>query len=249
MNMEKIIGVRTDKTIYKDGNKVIKSFHNNYTKAQVLNEALNQARVEETDLLVPKLLSVSNSDGHWVIIYEYIKGKTLEQLMIEDKEHIDEYMEIFVNLQIKIHETKVLMLGKLKDKLNFKIEQTELLATTRYELRQKLETMPKHTKLCHGDFNPTNIIVTEQGEYFIIDWAHATVGNASADSAFTYLEFLMNYEHNLAELYLDIYCQKTNTSKNYVKSWMALVASARLLKAKKQEKKFLMSIINSRNSL
>ncbi len=140
------------------------------------------------------------------------------------------------------------MLNKLKDKFNYKIEQSDLLATTRYDLRRKLETMPKHQKLCHGDFNPSNIIVTSSGEYYIIDWAHATIGNASADSAITYLEFLLNYNAELAEKYLEIFCLKTNTSKNYCLSWLPIVAAARLAKANKQEKKVLLSIINLRNN-
>lgn len=35
--------------------------------------------------------------------------------------------------------------------MNAKINQTELDATTRYELHTRLEGMPKHNKLCHGD--------------------------------------------------------------------------------------------------
>ena len=49
--------------------------------------------------------------------------------------------------------------------------------------------MPNHKKLCHGDFDPKNIILRDDGEAFILDWAHATQGNASADAARTYLLF------------------------------------------------------------
>ena len=66
--------------------------------------------------------------------------------------------------------------------MNRKIEQTELDATTRYDLHTRLEGMPKHNKVCHGDFNPSNIIITEDGTPYIIDWSHATQGNASADA-------------------------------------------------------------------
>ena len=247
--MKKIIGVRIDKTIYKDENKVIKCFDNNYTKAQVLNEALNQARVEETNLLVPKLISTTNKDGKWMIEYEYIEGKTLECLMVENKDKFDEYLENFINLQIRVHNTEVLMLNKLKDKLNYKIEQTNLLATLRYEIRSRIEAMPKHNKLCHGDYNPSNIIVNDNNEYYIIDWAHAATGNASADVAFTYLEFMINYDQEKADKYLRVFCNKTKTDELYIKSWLPIVAAARLYKAKRNEVDYLMAIIGSRNSL
>ena len=73
--------------------------------------------------------------------------------------------------------------SKLKDKMNRKISSADLDATTRYELHTRLEGMPKHNKVCHGDFNPTNIIITPEGKAYIVDWAHATQGNASADIA------------------------------------------------------------------
>ena len=53
MNLENIIAVRIAKTIYRDGDKCIKVFDENYSKADVLNEALNQARIEETGLNIP----------------------------------------------------------------------------------------------------------------------------------------------------------------------------------------------------
>ena len=46
MEFEKVIGVRTNKTVYKDGDKAIKVFDENFSKANILNAALNQARVE-----------------------------------------------------------------------------------------------------------------------------------------------------------------------------------------------------------
>ena len=48
MKLDKVIAVRTNKTVYRDGHLAIKVFDSDYSKADVLNEALNQARVEET---------------------------------------------------------------------------------------------------------------------------------------------------------------------------------------------------------
>ena len=88
----------------------------------------------------------------------------------------------------------------------------ELDATARYELLTRLEGMPKHTKLCHGDFNPSNVIVAEDGTMTIVDWAHATRGNAGADAAMTYLLFALNDEKK-AELYLKEFCKQTDTAR------------------------------------
>ena len=154
MKLDRIIAVRNNKTVYRDGDLCMKVFDASYSKADVLNEALNQARVEETGLNIPKIHEVTVIDGKWTIVTDYIKGKTLAQLMQENPEKKDEYLELLVNLQIEVQSKSCPLLTKLKDKMNRKIAQTDFDATTRYELHTRLDSMPKHTKLCHGDFNP-----------------------------------------------------------------------------------------------
>lgn len=46
------------KTIYREGDKVVKMFSHDYSKANVLNEALNQARVEETGKVQRNILTL-----------------------------------------------------------------------------------------------------------------------------------------------------------------------------------------------
>ena len=100
MNLDRVIAVRNNKTIYRDGDRCIKVFNKEYSKADVLNEALNQARIEETGLNIPKVLEVTMVDGKWAIVSEFIKGKTLAQLMAEDEERKEEYINLLVDLQI-----------------------------------------------------------------------------------------------------------------------------------------------------
>ena len=240
MKTDKILATRTHKIIYKVGDTAIKVFDKNYPKTDVLNEALNQARVEETGLPIPKILGVTTSeDGNWSITSEYIEGKTLAQLMEEDPENLEKYMDEFVALQMLVHSKKAPMLNKLKDKWDNKISTlTAVNATTRYELRTRLSSMPKHTKVLHGDFNPSNIIVDKDGKYHILDWSHATQGNASADAATTYLLFALQ-DQKLADLYMNKFCDKSDTAKQYVQRWLPITAASRLAKAIPAEKELL----------
>ena len=240
MNTDKVIAVRTTKTVYRDGDKVIKVFDEHYSKADILNEALNQARVEETGLDIPKLCEVTKVNGRWAIVMDYIKGKTLAQLMAENPDKTDEYLNRFVDLQLEIHSKRAPLLNKLKDKMNRKISQADLNATIRYDLHTRLEAMPKHNKVCHGDFNPSNIIISTDGTPYIIDWSHATQGNASADVARTYLLFWLAGKMNIAEKYLDLFCLKSDTAKQYVQKWVPIVAASQLVKGKKEEREFLL---------
>ena len=241
MNLDKIIAVRNDKTIYRDGDRAIKVFNSEYSKADVLNEALNQARIEDTGLNIPKVLEVSMIDGRWAIVSEFISGKTLQQLIVENPEKKEEYIEMLVDLQMSVHQKSCSQLNKLKDKMSRKIAECDLDATTRYDLHTRLEGMPKHNKVCHGDFNPSNIIVKEDGTLYILDWSHATQGNASADVARTYLLFWLNGDISGAEFYLDTFCRKSGTEKKYVQKWMPIVAASQSVKGNEKEREFLMT--------
>ena len=244
MKLDNIVAVRDTKTIYREGDKTVKVFDADYSKADVLNEALNQSRVEETGLNIPKVLEVTKVDGKWAIISEYITGCTLAELMEKNPDKKDEYLEMFVELQMKVHDKKCPMLNKLKDKMNRKISQADISEHIRYELHTRLESMPKHTKVCHGDFNPTNIVVTESGIPYIIDWAHATQGNASADVARTYLLFCLDGDKAFADKYLDMFCDKSKTEKKYVQKWLPIVAASQSVKGKPEERDFLHSWID-----
>lgn len=240
MKLTNIIAERPNKTIYRDGDKAIKVFNADFSKANILNEALNQARIEETELNVPKLLEVTKIDGKWAIVTEFIEGKTLEQLMKENPGKKNEYIERLVDIQVEVQSHTVPMLNKLRDKMHGKINLTDLDATTRYELHTRLDGTPKHNKVCHGDFNPSNIIITDDDKAYIIDWAHVTQGNASADAARTYLLFSLAGDTEAAEKYLNTFCLKTDTAKQYVQKWIPIVASSQLSKGNKNERDFLM---------
>ncbi len=244
MKLDKIIAVRNNKTVYRDGDKCIKVFDEDYSKADILNEALNQARIEETGLNIPKVLEVSVIEGKWAIISEFIDGKTLAQLMEENPDKKDEYLDLFVNIQLSIHRKTHPLLNKIKDKMNRKISLTELDATTRYDLHTRLEGMPKHNKVCHGDFNPSNVIISNDGTPYVIDWSHATQGNASADVARTYLLFCLNGDMEGAKKYLDLFCAKSNTAKQYVQKWMPIVAASQSVKGNEKEREFLLSWVD-----
>ena len=113
MKFDKIIAVRSNKTIYKDGDNCIKLFNSDFSKIDVLNEALNQARVENVGLKVPKIKEVKMIDGQWAIILEYIEGKTLAELMEENPDKFDRYLEMFVNLQLEVLSKRCALLTKL----------------------------------------------------------------------------------------------------------------------------------------
>ncbi len=239
-NLSQPIAERRTKTVYRDGNKTIKLFVENYSKAAILNEALIQSRVEEnTDLKMSRLLEVTKIENRWALVTEFIEGTPLDVLMREHPEKEDEYLNLFIDIQLEIMSKKVPTLNRLKDKYRRKLAEADIDDTTRYELLQRLEGTKNHDKLCHGDFNPSNVIINENGEYSIIDWAHATQGNASADVAKTFLLFSLNGQTELAEKYLNLFTEKSGLEKRGIQRWVPIVAAVQLKKGGAENKEFL----------
>ena len=233
MKLEKknLIVERPYKSVYKTEEGVVKIFVTDHPKSAVFNEALNTVKVEETGLDIPKLKEVTQINGEWALVIENREGKTLEEMMKIDRANLEKYMSDFVDLQLKVQSKTAETLLKVLD------------ATERYELLTRLESMPRHTKLCHGDFNPSNVIVEKNGKMTVIDWAHASQGNASADAAMTYLLFAL-HDQESADLYLKLFCKKSDTARQYVEQWLPIVAAAELEKDIRLEKDFLMKWID-----
>lgn len=239
------IAERKSKIIYRDGDKVYKSFDETYSKSSILNESLNQARIEETGLNIPKITEVAIVDGKRAIVMEYIEGTTLETMMRKNPEKIDEYLDLFVKIQLDIHSRRCPLLTKFKDKMTDKIFKSDLDASTRYDLAMRWREMPDHNSVLHCDFNPSNVIITPDGVPYIIDWSHASQGNASADVAKTYLIFELEGKKDIAEIYLKKFCKAKGTSEGYVRKWIPLIAAAQLIKGKAENREILMNHVNS----
>ena len=183
LEQSNLIVKRAYKEVYKCDEGIVKVFEKTHSKADVFNEALNTARVEEAGLDIPKVKSVTEIDGKWAVVIEYKDGKTLGEMMKTDPANIEKYMEDFVDLQLQMHS----------------------------------KIAPR--------------------------WAHATQGNASADAAKTYLLFALDNQKT-ADLYLKLFCKKSDTARQYVEQWLPIVAAAQLTKNNEMEKDFLMKWID-----
>ena len=245
-NLNNEIAVRKTKTVYRDNDNTIKLFVENYSKANILNEALNQARVEEgTDLNIPKLREVTKIGNRWALVSEYIEGKSLQELMNENPEKMDEYLNLFIDIQLEVLSKRVPLLNRIKDKFHKKIDETTLIdENTKYELLQILDGTKNQVNLCHGDFNPGNIIITEDGGHYVIDWSHVTRGIPEADVARTFLLFSMEGKSDLAEKYLNLFSEKSGIQKSNIQRWIPIVAATQLTKGKEEEQEFLKKWIN-----
>ena len=240
-----VIVKRHSKVVYDCGDSVIKVFNGDKPAADILNEALNLDRADQAGIDVPELLKVDRIGTNWAIATKKVEGKTLRQLINEDPDV--ERMADFVELELQVHAHKNALLNRQKDKYARMIDSLGddvINEATRYELLMRLDGMPNHSKVCHGDFVPSNIIVRDDGSTCICDWAHATQGNGGADCATTYLHLMLGGEKEIAEKYLRVYCEKQGCSMAYIQNWMSIVAAAELARGRVVEQDYLLSMID-----
>lgn len=242
--LQNVIAERRNKVIYRDNDAVIKVFDESFKISDILNEALNQARVSETEINVPKVREVLKIDGKWAIVSDFVEGTTMSELAISQPERFDELMQMFVKLQIYVHSIKCPLLNKHEDKMNRKICEADIDAGTRYELLTRLNSLPKRYSICHGDFNPANVIITPDNTPYIIDWSHVTQGDPAADVARTYLIFSLKSGEETAKKYLKSFCEATGMDAGNVFQWLPVVACSQSVKKRPEERELLLKWVN-----
>lgn len=238
---------RGNKVVYDLGDKIAKVFNETKPVSDVFNEALNLARINECGIRSPKALEVTKLEGDeagWALITTKVPGVTLAEKIEAEPQRFGEYLEQFVDLQIEIHGYTSPLLNRQDDKYARMINSLEAInATTRYNLLERLDGLKKGTAVCHGDFNPSNVIVSKDGTLSVCDWAHATQGAPAADVAMTYLLFSLTSKEQ-AEAYLDTYCERADMAKQIVRQWLPVIAASELARKRKVNEEFLMSWVD-----
>lgn len=246
MELKNLISDGEKVQVFECEGKCVKLFKDpKEPKSVVLYEAITHTRVEETGYArIPKFLEIRQIDDRYAIVYEFIEGKTLELIMREDPSNADMYLKQLADIQVEINELSSAKVSRLKDYLTRSIDGLDMIDDVKkYELTTHLNKLPQHSKLCHNDLSPDNIIVSDSGA-FVVDWMKAKQGNASADVAKTYLNLCLKHHTEWAERYLKIYCARTGTDVQYIREWLPIIAGAQLKFKKPDERVLLLAWID-----
>lgn len=223
-NAETVAHTAKIEVLEQDG-VAYKLFDKSFSRTQVFYEAMLQTMAGEAGIRVPKIYGIEQIDDRLAILSEYIEGKTVAELMEENPAKKDYYLKILADTQIAINSHSVRDIKKLKHKIARELKEIAVLDDIkRYELETRLASMPEHSKLCHGNFGPENVVIDGMDKIIVLDWVAATRGNAGADAAKTYLKLTL-ISTELAEGYITVFCEKTGYDRQYVYEWLPLTAA------------------------
>lgn len=259
---------------YEEGNKIIKLAKDITFHEPMRREYDNNLIAWNNELPVAKPYEFVEISGRPGIVFERIYGVTImERLLIEALSHYNgtapasekngNNIRTIARLLHKIHnKTEVTLPSNQRDLLRYSINSTEYLSISEKEsVISILDTLPIKQKLCHGDPNPANFMINDDGNAVIIDWMNASIGNPEADLAefiimirFTILpsnipssvsNIFNEIREKIIEIFMDEYTKLSGITYEEVFPWLIPVA-ARKLSAdaiSDDEKKLLISEI------
>lgn len=240
---DRVIALRSDRTVYQHGSLCGKVFSRAYACVDVLQEARNLAAAWEAGASVPRFIEVTRADDRWVLVTEYVRGETLAQRMASGDHSASGCLSTLVEAQLTLQSARAERFAPLRDELRKEIAGTPLAESTRRWLLEHLDGMEDGGALCHGDLGPDNLILPAQGVPVAVDWDRACQGSADADAAATWLSLALEQGPEAAERYLELYCASADSLKDDILRWLPLMAASRLRGCLRREKDVYMRII------
>lgn len=239
-----LIGEGNTAEIYQWGEReILKLFRQDYAQAGVEKEYRNSQKVQECGLPVPKVGSMIQYEGRSGIIYEYIQGTSMLDLLLKQPLSLKRNIAHFAALHYEIHQCKAEGLSKYKDILEWNIRHAKQLSEEEKQLiLARLQELPDGEALCHGDYHPGNVIRTND-KSMILDWMTAAAGSPSADVARTTLLFMAGnlpsgglaryftkkIRKYIAKVYQKQYMKLSGMSIKEINGWRLPIMAARLV--------------------
>lgn len=170
--------------------QVLKLYREAYPRQKMEREAHAAQIIHNHGLPVPAFRGTVEVDGRYGIIYERVIGTPMMDTLVNRPTTALRLIRTLAELQVDIHRRTTIeglptQPQMLRDKI-LSVEPELLPPEARDSVLERLDQMPVGNQLCHGDFHPDNVILTETGPV-IIDWSSATNGNPLGDVAFSSL--------------------------------------------------------------
>ena len=243
---------------YEEG-KVLKLFLSETPRPWIEKEIEIGKYIQDTKIPVPKVYEKVNIEGREGVIYEKIEGPSLLNEFASKPWNTAKYGRLLAQLHVEIHEvTAPKNLETQHEWATGGIPDTSKLSDDmKASVLKLLAALPSGNQLCHGDFHPGNIILSQRGPV-IIDWMTVSQGVSSGDVARTLtileaasapagtpMRWLLEWFRNLfLSTYLKTYLQLKPEIESSLAPWQAVMAANFLADVSVQEEEAgLMEIV------
>lgn len=218
INLHKIDEGNTAEIFQLDNNRVLKLFKSGYSKESMLQEYHNHQLVSWMVPNVPKLYGIVEENCRVGYVMEQIKGISLAGHLLNEATFADA-MEQFVSLHKEWNKETPAEVISYKDWMKNTLHNKECVS----DLLEKINRLSDGNTLCHGDFHPYNILVTEENKPVVLDFANVCRAPKEYDIARTY--FLM--EEAGAKQLAEVYLEKMNVEFDAIQMFYEVIKQLR----------------------
>jgi uncharacterized protein (TIGR02172 family) len=234
-------GRTADVYVWDEGH-VLKLFHNWFEPENIQYEQRIAKAVVASGVKAPIVGDVIRVNDRNGLIYERVAGTSMEQMFLHKPSKFFTYAHILAGLHAQMHERIFeSTIPAQKTRLQNKINRVNALpAALKTKLLEALESLPDGDRVCHGDFHPTNVLLSDH-DTTVIDWIDATRGNPLADVARTSVialgvaetlqprnPFMQAFVKLFHSSYLKNYFALRPGGKEEYHRWLPIVAGARM---------------------
>ncbi|HEX3022114.1 MAG TPA: phosphotransferase [Lachnospiraceae bacterium] len=171
-----------------ENDKIIRVLRSKSDEDYLKSEMRIMNALYEKGKSVPRIYEYLRIEDRPSLIMERIMGTTMLDAIRKNPLHMLKMAEQLAKLHLEATQSaESLDLTSIHDRASHLIPTTDMLTTDDKDfILGLLESLPKENDICHGDFHPGNIMISN-GKYYIIDWFGATSGSKLCDIAHTYL--------------------------------------------------------------
>lgn len=247
--MERIGQGRTAEIYAYSNEHIMKLYRMDFPLEAVQNEFRISELAFRKGLPVPQAVSlIEHTTPRTGIVFERLQGTTLLSLMIQQPVLLEQLAFKMADCHYRLHceRDDEGTLPSQKQILSGAIHNVRLLSEgDQARVLSYLTTLPDQQQICHGDFHPDNVMLSEAGDqYWVIDWMTGMAGDPAGDVARSWVILMsstlpedtdpavrMGFEtarESLVEYYIQHYMHLSGITRETIESWMLPVAAARL---------------------
>jgi uncharacterized protein (TIGR02172 family) len=245
-NELKLIGRGRMADVYalEDG-RILKLNHAVYPAIVAEKEFAASKAAQTAGVPVPIAYEIVNRDGRFGIIFEGISGGSLLDELKSKPWGLDSCAKRLAKLHSLTHACQPTEgLESQKDSIRSGIlAGQDITDVERKIVLNYLQQLPDGDRLCHGDFHPDNILLSDRGP-LIIDWMTGTRGDPAADVCRTLIIFETSFlppstplpirlfqsasRSWINSIYLKEYLQLNLIDKGSIERWRLPLLAARI---------------------
>lgn len=247
--MERIGQGRTAEIYAYSNEHIMKLYRMDFPLEAVQNEFRISELAYKKGLPVPQAISlIEHTTPRAGIVFERLQGNTLLSLIIQQPELLEQLAFKMAECHYRLHceRDDEGTLPSQKQVLSRAIRNVRLLSEDdQARILSYLTTLPDQQQICHGDFHPDNVMLSDAGDqYWVIDWMTGMSGDPAGDAARSWVILMSGTlpedtepairkgfekaRESLIEYYIHHYMQLSGITREAIECWMLPVAAARL---------------------